>query len=186
MAGVRLVRVAHHALVFIIVVASMLVLSAQTVVNPRYVEFNASSDHNSVASNGTTPLVTSYTLSIYPQGSPVPFAIVNVGKPTPNASGIIRVDFVPLLTIAPIPGVNYEARVAALGPGGSADSAVSNGFTFTAPCAPVISPTSGTVTATATTGSVAVTAGTGCGGARSATRRGSPLPAAQAVREMDS
>ena len=41
MAGVRLVRIAHHALVVVIVVASMLVLSAQTVVNPRYVEFNA-------------------------------------------------------------------------------------------------------------------------------------------------
>jgi hypothetical protein len=161
MVGDRLVRAAHHALVVLFVVTSMLVLSAQAVVDPRYVEFNASTDHNTVTSSGVA-IVDSYALSIYPQGSTVAFAIVNLGKPTPGANNIIRVDFLPLLPTLPTPGVNYEARVTALGPGGATASSVSNGFSYTLPCAPAISPASQSVTASAATGSVTVTAGTGC------------------------
>src|SRR5215207_7515012 len=140
MVGVRLVRAAHQALVVVFVVASVLVLSAQAVVDPRYVEFNASPDHATQTSTGT-PLVASYSLSLYPQGSSVAFATVSLGKPNPDTSNLIRVDFLPLLPSLPTPGVNFEARVAAVGPGGTAASAVSNSFSFTAPCAPGISPT---------------------------------------------
>jgi hypothetical protein len=161
MVGVRLVRAAHHALVVVFVVASVLVLSAQAVVDPRYVEFNASADHNTQTSTGT-PFVSSYSLSLYPQGSSVAFATVSLGKPTPDANNLIRVDFLPLLPSLPTPGLNFEARVAAVGPGGTTASAVSNSFSFTAPCAPSISPTSRSVASSATTGSVSVTAGATC------------------------
>ena len=161
MAGDRLVRAAHHALIVFLVVGSMLVLSAQAVVDPRYVEFNASANHNTLHTDGS-PIVANYVLSIYPQGSSTAFATMNLGKPAPDASSVIRVDFLPLLPTLPTPGVNYEARVTALGPGGATASTASNGFSFTGPCAPGISPTSRTVSSSATTGSVAVTNGAGC------------------------
>ena len=57
---------AHHAFVILLlVVASATVLSAQTVVDPRYVEFTPSADHSALASDGT-PLVQRYSLSIFP------------------------------------------------------------------------------------------------------------------------
>ena len=86
---------------------------------------------------------------------------MDLGKPTPSA-GIIRVAFLPLQHNVPTPGVTYEARVAAIGPGGSTASTVSNGFSFQAACAPTLNPTSRSVSAAATTGSVGVAAGTGC------------------------
>ena len=56
MIGDRCLRVAHHAFILFLVVATAAVLSAQTVVDPRYVEFSPSADHNTNASDGT-PLV---------------------------------------------------------------------------------------------------------------------------------
>ena len=56
MIGDRCLRVAHHAFILFLVVATAAVLSAQTVVDPRFVEFTPSADHNTNASNGT-PLV---------------------------------------------------------------------------------------------------------------------------------
>jgi hypothetical protein len=162
MFGDRFVRVAHQGLVVMLVVMSMVALTAQTVVDPRYVEFNASPDHDAFASDGTTPLVSGYSLSIYLQGSSVAFATVNVGKPTPGTGGIIRVDFLSLLTAIPTPGLAFEARVAAVGPGGSTASPLSNTFSYTAPCAPSISPTTQSILQSATSGTVFVTAGTGC------------------------
>ena len=41
MIGDRCLRVAHHAFILFLVVATAAVLSAQTVVDPRYVEFVA-------------------------------------------------------------------------------------------------------------------------------------------------
>jgi hypothetical protein len=162
MLGDRLLRVCHHALIVIFVVASMIALSAQTVVDPRYVEFNPSPDHNTLASDGS-PLVSRYWLSLYPAGSTTAFATVDMGKPAPGTGGIIRVDFLPLLTTAPTSGVTYDARVTAVGPGGATASSPSNTFSFSAPaCTYAISPTSRSLTASAATGSVSVTAGTGC------------------------
>ena len=56
MIGDRCLRVAHHAFILLLVVASAAVLSAQPVVDPRYVEFVPSADHNTNDSDGT-PLV---------------------------------------------------------------------------------------------------------------------------------
>jgi hypothetical protein len=160
MLGDRLLRALHHALIFLLVVGSMVALSAQAVLDPRYVEFDASDDHNVVT--GGVPVVARYSLSIYPVGSTVAFATVDLGKPTPDSSGVIRVDFLPLLSALPTPGVSYEARVAALGPGGSAASAASNGFSFSPTCTPQISPTTRLVGQTGATGGVAVSLAAGC------------------------
>ena len=163
MIGERLLRVAHHAFIILVVLASTIVLSAQTVVDPQYVEFTASADHDAVASDGT-PLVQRYSLSIFAVGSSVAFDTVDLGKPAPSA-GVIRVNFIPLLHTQPTPNVVFEARVTAVGPGGSTASSTSNGFSFQAtppPCAPTINSTGQSVGSGATTGSVGVTAGTGC------------------------
>ena len=160
MIGDRFLRVAHHAFVILIVVASAIVLSAQTVVDPQFVEFAPSADHNTLATDGT-PLVQRYSLTFYAVGSSVAFDTMDLGKPAPSA-GVIRVDFLPLRHTVPTPGVVFEARVAAIGPGGSTASSVSNGFSFQGTCAPTLSATGQSVGSGATTGSVGVTAGTGC------------------------
>ena len=161
MVGDRLLRVLHHALVVVLVVGIVGALSAQAVLDPRYVEFDASADHNALAESGI-PLVSSYSLAIYPVGSSTPFATVSLGKPTPGTGGVIRVDFLPLLTTLPTPGVNYEARVSAVGPGGTTASTNSNQFSFSPTCAPAISPTSRSVTQAETPGNVSVTVAPGC------------------------
>ena len=139
MIGDRCLRVAHHAFILFLVVATAAVLSAQTVVDPRYVEFSPSADHNTNASDGT-PLVQRYSLSVYVVGSSVAADTMDLGKPTPSG-GVIRVDFLPLLHSVPTPGVVFEARVTAVGPGGSTASSLSNGFSFQAACAPSLNST---------------------------------------------
>ena len=159
MIGDRCLRVAHHAFILFLVVATVAVLSAQTVVDPRFVEFSPSVDHNTNASDGT-PLVQRYSLSVYVVGSSVAVGTRDLGKPTPSG-GVIRVDLVPL-NIVLTPGVVYEARVTAIGPGGSTASSLSNGFSFQPACAPSLNSTGQSVGAGGATGSVDVTAGAGC------------------------
>ena len=171
MIGDRCLRVAHHAFILFLVVATAAVLSAQTVVDPRYVEFTPSADHNTNASDGT-PLVQRYSLSVYPVGSSVAADTMDLGKPTPSG-GLIRVDFLPLLHIVPTPGVVFEARVTAVGPGGSTASSLSNGFSFQAACAPSLNSTGQSVGSGGATGSVGVTAATGCTWSALRTRAGS-------------
>ena len=160
MFGDRLIRVAHHAFVLLLVVWSAIALTAQTVVDPRFVEFAPSADHSTLAPDGT-PLVQRYSLTVFVVGSTTPLDTMNLGKPTPSA-GIIRVDFLPLMNTPPPAGVILEARVTAIGPGGSTPSAVSNQFSFQSTCSPNISSTSASVGAGTSSGSVGVTAGTGC------------------------
>ena len=160
MIGDRFVRVAHHAFIILLVLASVIALSAQTVVDPQFVEFTPSSDHNTLASDGT-PLVQRYSLSLFVVGSSVAFDTMDLGKPTPTA-GVIRVDFLPLRHSVPTPGVVFEARVTAVGPGGSTASTLSNGFSFQGACSPSLNSTGQSVGSGAATGSVGVTAGTGC------------------------
>ena len=160
MIGDRFLRVAHHAFIILVVAASTIALSAQTVVDPQFVEFTPSPDHNTLATDGT-PLVQRYSLSFYPVGSSVAFDTMDLGKPTPSA-GIIRVDFLPLRHNIPTPGVTYEARVAAVGPGGSTASTVSNGFSFQGACTIGLNPASQPMAGGGGSGSTGVTAPTGC------------------------
>jgi hypothetical protein len=135
--------------------------AAQTpVLDPRFLEFNASADHSTNAPTGE-PMVTRYDLEFYAIGAQAPFQTNPLGKPTPNTSGIIRVDL--STTFAAFPtGTTYEARVAAIGPGGVSRSALSNQFAFSNPCAATLTPTATSVASVAGTGSVAVSTGAGC------------------------
>ena len=101
---------------------------AQTL-NPTTAQFTASSDHDAVAADGITPLVSSYELEFYLSGATQPFQTLSLGKPTPDVQGTITVNFATLMGAAlPSPGIVYVATVSAIGPGGAAASAFSNLF----------------------------------------------------------
>ncbi|MGH9310748.1 MAG: BACON domain-containing protein [Vicinamibacterales bacterium] len=119
-----------------------------------------SADHGAVV--GGVAVVTSYQLRIFGAGTTQVVRSVDLGKPTPEGDGFIRIDYVSRLSTPLAPGQSYEARVAAIGPGGVAVSGVSNPFSFTPPCTPTLSSTSVTLPAAAASRSVTVTAAAGC------------------------
>jgi hypothetical protein len=136
--------------------------SAYPVVDARHLEFTASVDDDAVAKNGR-PLLDHYDLLIFLAGGASPLQTVNLGKPDTDRYGTVRLDFVSLLPVPLSPGLNYEAVVQAVGPGGTSDSERSNPFTFRPPpCDPWISPTSMSFDADAGSGIVTVNAGAGC------------------------
>src|SRR5262249_31973060 len=116
------------------------VADAQTVVNPSVVEFSPSASHNAVNPDGT-PVVTDYTLAVFVPGQTTPVVTTSLGKLNPDPDGMIRASLSTSVTSALTPNVVYEARVSAVGPGGTGQSSPSNSFTFQAACAPAISPT---------------------------------------------
>lgn len=134
----------------------------QTVVDPTTAEFSPSADHSAL-DNGV-PIVNAYELGFYLIGAAQPFQVLPLGKPAPQGDGLIRVVFTGLMGAVPTPGINYEARVSAVGPGGVGTSAPSNQFSFTAPpvCTFGASPTSQSVAAAGGTGNVSVTTTSGC------------------------
>jgi hypothetical protein len=133
---------------------------AQTVSDPGVAEFDPSSDHSTVASDGT-PRVREYLLSLYVAGQSSPFTTVSLGKPSPESDGKIRVHFLPL--ISPLTsGVLYEARVAATGPGGTSTSLASNQFQYSAACTTGLSANTQFAGSGGGTGSVNVTSPAGC------------------------
>jgi hypothetical protein len=134
---------------------------AQTVVDATTAEFEPSADHNGSTADGTA-LVTSYLLQFFPGGSSSASHSIDMGKPAPSTGGVIRFEFASRLTTPLVAGTTYQARVSAIGPGGTSPSNLSNPFAVSSPCAPSLSASSATFTATASTGSVSVTAGTGC------------------------
>jgi hypothetical protein len=117
-------------------------VAAQSITDAGRVEFTPSPDHSAVDQTSGLALVNTYTLDVFIAGGTVSQQMANLGKPALDTDGMIRVDFVSLLTTALVPGVIYEAVVNAVGPGGSAASARSNTFSFSLPCPPTISPTS--------------------------------------------
>ena len=125
--------------------------TGQTTVNPRWGQFNASAGHNATNPDGT-PVVQRYDVGLYFVGAAQPFQSVSIGKPSPDAAGLITVDLTAAFTGWPVSGVIYEADVAAVGPGGTARSARSNVFTFTQ---------SGSCTFTVSTASQSVPAASG-------------------------
>lgn len=130
------------------------------VVNPTIAEFTPSPDHSRLASDGTA-WVTRYDLGFYLQGASSPFQVASLGKPAPATDGQIRISL-STLTL-PSTGIVYQARVIAVGPGGSTPSAASNTFTFATPCTYTVMPQSHTLPAGAWSGAVDVATGTTCG-----------------------
>jgi hypothetical protein len=142
------------------VVAALLLsasrVQAQSIVDARRVEFTPSPDHN-------TATVERYAIDVYVAGTEWPIATANLGKPSPETDGMIRVDFVSLLPIALQAGVTYEAVVEAIGPGGRSVGVRTNTFSFGgASCSPVVSPLSQSFTAAGGTGTSSVTTSAGC------------------------
>src|SRR5438034_7932300 len=130
--------------------------AAQAAVNPTTALFTPSPDHNATDGSGT-PVVQSYQLEFYLVGSSAPFTTNSLGKPTPDGTNTITVNLTPILVGWPLPGTDYVADVAAVGPGGMAKSALSNTFSFTpATCSFALSPTSQSVAAAGGTGSTTV------------------------------
>lgn len=132
-------------------------LQAQSIVDGHRVEFLPSTDNNTVGTDGT-PIVQSYALSVYVSGASTAFATANLGKPTPDTDGYMRVDFSTLLSTPLQVGTIYEAVVSAVGPGGSAASTRSNTFELTTNCTTTLSTSTSSFGAGSTTGTVGVTA----------------------------
>ncbi len=110
-------------------------LRAQATVDPRVAEFSPSADHWQVLGDGS-PAVSRYDLRVYLLGASTPLATIDIGKPSPDADGRIRVDFASEAAAWSLPGYTYEARVSAVGPQGEGVSDTSNPFTFgtASPC----------------------------------------------------
>src|SRR4051812_47558598 len=159
----RFVNVRRGLIAAILLLGIVPAVSAQSISDARRVEFTPSPDHNAVDPNSGAALVTNYTLNVYVAGGATSVSTANLGKPALDVDGMIRLDFVALLTTPLSNGVVYESIVSAVGPGGTSPSARSNTFAFSLPCTPTISPTSSNLTTSAAaTGSVAVSVGTGC------------------------
>ena len=159
----RFVNVRRGLIAAILLLGIVPAVSAQSISDARRVEFTPSPDHSAVDPNSGAALVTNYTLAVYVAGGATPVSTANLGKPALDVDGMIRLDFVALLTTPLSNGVVYESIVSAVGPGGTSASTRSNTFAFSAPCAPTILPASSNLTTSAAaTGSVGVTAGTGC------------------------
>ncbi len=135
---------------------------AQTtvVVNPKTLTFTPSADQSAVLSDGR-PAVDHYDFNVYSVGAAQPFQTTNIGKPAPASDGLIHYDFSAGISAWPLPGGNYEARVAAVGPMGNGTSAVSNPFTFSS-CAFALSGTAASLPAAGGGTQVTVTTSTGC------------------------
>ena len=163
MSGCRkTVRPAFTLLAVLTMLMSAAAATAQTVVDPQQAEFSPSPDHYVTTGAKATPLVKSYSLAIYEVGTAKAIQTINLGKPDPQTDGKIRVRFVSLLNPAPVPGTLYQARVAAVGPGGTSWSELSNTFSFGSGCSTSLTPSSQAFTSAAATGTVSVRTGTGC------------------------
>ncbi len=147
---------------FVLVALSSSIALAQATLNPTQAQFTPSADHNNTMPDGT-PIVSSYRLDLFLQGASAPFQSNSLGKPTPNpTTGIITVDLTSIFAGWPVPGTIYVSDVAAVGPGGSAPSALSNTFTFGTACTFTASPLNPSATSAGGAASVAVTAGSTC------------------------
>jgi len=139
-------------------------LAQSPVLNPTTVEFDPSTDHSAVGGDGQ-PLVQRYELRMYLVGETSAQVTTDLGKPSPEGDGKIRVNFAALTAPWPPPDGTYEARVAAVGPNGAGQSDVSNQFSFAfqSACTFALSSSAAQLAAAGGSGSVGVTAGAGCG-----------------------
>ncbi len=159
-------RIAQFFSIFVFALACVTSYASAQTVSPQTVEFNPSADHGRSV-NGVN-VVDRYELRFYAAGGSAALQVIDFGKPAPAADGVIRYNFSSRLGTWMVSGTVYEARVAAVGPGGSTLSAISNQFTFLvatpspAPCVYTIATASRSGGAGTTTGTLGVTAGSGC------------------------
>ncbi len=156
-------RICWCAIVAVAVVLSIAPsVAAQSITDARRVEFTPSPDHSAIDQASGLAVVNNYTLDVFLAGGASSQRTVNLGKPAPEADGLIRVDFVSLLPTPLTPGAIYEAVVTAVGPGGSAASGRSNTFSFSFPCPPTITPASQSFSNAGGNVTVTVNGGAGC------------------------
>ena len=134
---------------------------AQPLVDPNFLEFTVSPDHDALDPSGVA-IVQRYDLLLYTVGSSTPTRTVPLGKPAPDPAGTVRLPLTTIFSPLPAGGISYEVRIAAAGPGGSAASAPSNAFTFGVPCSYSVTPSSRSVAAASSTSTFSVTAPAGC------------------------
>ena len=133
-------RVPRVLAVLLAMALSAVPARAQSIVDGGRVEFLPSADNGTVI--GGVALVSGYSLTVYTSGTTTVVSTANLGMPTPDTDGYMRVAFVPLLTTSLQAGVVYDAVVFANGPGGSTSSGVTNTFMLTDSCGTsTISPT---------------------------------------------
>jgi Putative binding domain, N-terminal len=135
-------------------------VSAQTVNNPRTVEFQASTDHDQLLEGGE-PVVTRYDLEIYQVGSATPYRVVDIGKPGHDGAGFVQLDLTALIDNPPV-GVDSEARIVAIGPNGLGRSTPSNAFMYAGECSFALSSTNFSATAAGGSSNVQVTTAATC------------------------
>lgn len=139
-----------------VVLLSATPLLAQSIVDGQRIQFLPSADNDTVVAG--VALVQGYALNVYVAGSSTVVSTADLGKPTPDSDGYMRVGYLPLLTTPLQAGVTYESRVVVTGPGGSASSDVSNTFMLTSVCeTSTIAPGSVNIGPGASAGAVAVT-----------------------------
>ncbi len=139
---------------------SPLPTQAQTPVNPNTVEFDPSADHSGVTPDNQ-PMVQRYELQIFASGASAPMSTADLGKPSPQTDGKIRVNFSTLLAGWPLGDGTYQARVAAIGPTGTGTSDPSNTFQFSS-CSFTLGSTGQGVPSGGATGNVSVTTSSSC------------------------
>jgi hypothetical protein len=117
--------------VAIAVTAAALVLHAATaraqVLNPGFVEFLPPPEHHQTLPTGQRAIA-SYQVDFYSAGSNDSMRSVPIGRPAPQADGMIRVTLAGLLSDWPNEDGQNELRVTAIGPNGVAVSDPSNRF----------------------------------------------------------
>src|SRR5215510_9344522 len=69
----------------------------QSILDAQRAEFTPSPANNAVDATGV-PLVSNYTLTVYVAGASTASATANLGKPTPDPDGMMRVAFSTLLS----------------------------------------------------------------------------------------
>lgn len=121
--------------------------SAQTVVDPTFLEFVPSADHNGTLPDGR-PKIDHYQLEYRESGSLTAIGSISIGKPTVPSTGLIRVQVPASLIANAIPGRLYDFVLAAVGPSGSTVSQPSNGFSISG-CTIAVTPTAQTIASNA-------------------------------------
>lgn len=97
-----------------------------TISNPSTVTFTKSADHD-VLTNGSA-VVSNYEVRLYQKDTTTWVNSLSIGKPVPDATGTIT--FASLQTVyTAAPLGDYVVRIAAVGPGGAAESLPSDPFT---------------------------------------------------------
>jgi hypothetical protein len=91
---------------------------AQTVTNPKVVEFTVSADHNRLltAESVSVPVLTRYEIRFYMAGAPQPVSSFDLGKPVAADGATVTITNVAIF--APLDTAVYTARVVGIGPGG--------------------------------------------------------------------